>query len=258
MKLLITAGGTLERIDQVRHITNNSTGALGRAIVGAFLSFEQVQTIFYVCGAAAAAPPDSDKVRVLRITDVRELQDTLERLFSSNRIDGIVHCMAVSDYTVDNVTTSALLASGLAGELPLFTSGEQLSSVIRRHLHGEAGLALSGKISSDMDDMLVVLKKTPKIISMLRRYQPQAVLVGFKLLSGVAKETLIEAGSRLLQKNDCDLVFANDLSELSPTHHCGYLIQSDGSYERLEGRERIARSIAKNVVDSIAKKEYGE
>lgn len=32
MKILITAGGTTEKIDQVRAITNHSTGRLGQAL----------------------------------------------------------------------------------------------------------------------------------------------------------------------------------------------------------------------------------
>ena len=36
MKIIITAGGTSERIDDVRTITNSSTGRLGYAIGRAF------------------------------------------------------------------------------------------------------------------------------------------------------------------------------------------------------------------------------
>ncbi|WP_368262236.1 phosphopantothenoylcysteine decarboxylase domain-containing protein, partial [Enterococcus gallinarum] len=32
MRILITAGGTSEKIDSVRSITNHSTGSLGKAI----------------------------------------------------------------------------------------------------------------------------------------------------------------------------------------------------------------------------------
>ncbi len=39
MKIVITSGGTIEKIDGVRHISNNSTGALGCAIAESFLLF---------------------------------------------------------------------------------------------------------------------------------------------------------------------------------------------------------------------------
>ncbi|MGZ7242311.1 phosphopantothenoylcysteine decarboxylase domain-containing protein, partial [Streptococcus pyogenes] len=37
MKILITSGGTRESIDQVRSITNHSTGQLGKQIAERFL-----------------------------------------------------------------------------------------------------------------------------------------------------------------------------------------------------------------------------
>ena len=257
MKILITAGGTIEKIDEVRHITNNSTGSLGRAIANAFLDNEQVEKVFYVCGLAAVVPREDSRVVIIRITDVQELKSTLERIFESERIDGIVHCMAVSDYTVDNVTTSELLVSELSDKMDLPNFGELLPSVVNSCLHDENSLASSGKISSDMSDLLIVLKKTPKIIGMLKSYQPQAVLVGFKLLNGVTEEILIDTGRSLMKKNDCDFVFANDLTELSPERHCGYLIKLDGSYNRIEGREKIANAIAESVVEEAARRKMG-
>ena len=38
MRILITAGGTSEKIDSVRAITNHSTGSLGKAIAEALVT----------------------------------------------------------------------------------------------------------------------------------------------------------------------------------------------------------------------------
>jgi len=255
MKILITAGGTTEKIDDVRHITNTSTGALGCAIAKAFLSLSQVEKVLYICGAGALAPEVGARVEIYRISDVRDLQKTLEHIFSEVKIDGIVHCMAVSDYAVDNVSSSELLAAQLANRLPLPMAPEQLAVIVSSCLSAQNSLASSGKISSDMDDLLVVMKKTPKIIGMFKSIQPQAVLVGFKLLNGVGRDVLIDTGRRLMQKNNCNFVFANDLQEISPKCHSGYLIQSDLSYERLEGRPQISHTIAIRVVQAICGKE---
>ena len=70
------------------------------------------------------------------------------------------------------------------------------------------------KISSYEDNLVIVLKPTPKIISIIKNLSPSTYLVGFKLLDGVSKEELIEVAKRLQNKNNCDLVVANDLSNI--------------------------------------------
>ena len=56
MKIIITAGGTSERIDDVRTITNSSTGRLGYAIGEAFAkkSGDELERIYYLHGTRAA------------------------------------------------------------------------------------------------------------------------------------------------------------------------------------------------------------
>jgi len=253
MKIVITSGGTIEKIDEVRYITNNSTGALGCAIAESFLCFKEIEEIFYVCSPTAIIPQNYDKVKICRVTGVQHLQETLARILSSETVDGIVHCMAVSDYAVDTVTSTNLLVSQVSDELSYLDkscaeSKSELPALLERCLRAENKNAESGKISSDMDDLIVVLKKTPKIISMFKPLQPRAVLVGFKLLNNVTTDDLIEAATYLMRRNGCDYVFANDLAELSPEHHCGYLLQTDGTYEKILGRTQIADAIASSVI----------
>jgi len=52
--------------------------------------------------------------------------------------------------------------------------------------------AFDGKISSDADEVTITLIKTPKIIAMLRKLAPKAIIVGFKLLFRVDATHLIE------------------------------------------------------------------
>ena len=60
MKIIITAGGTSERIDDVRTITNSSTGRLGFTIGSAFAEAagngENIEKIYYLHGVRAAYP----------------------------------------------------------------------------------------------------------------------------------------------------------------------------------------------------------
>lgn len=256
MKILITAGGTSEKIDEVRCITNHSTGSMGRAVANAFLSDPFTEKIIYICGQAAAAPPEDDKVTVQRITGVSELQSKLYEVLNREKLDVVIHCMAVSDYTVDAVTTTASLAESLMQKLQLTESGvregkQPFSDLLKQCLKQENLVAKGGKISSDSDGLLLALKRTPKIIDLFKVLQPQTVLVGFKLLDHVPAGTLIEAGKQLMARSRCDFVLANDKADVAEDRHKGYLIQPDGSFESISGRQDIADRIVSCVTERL-------
>lgn len=259
MRILITAGGTTEKIDEVRHITNQSTGSLGRAIAEAFLRFEQVEKIIYICGKNAVLPEPLDRVEVKRVLNVEDLKNAVLETLARQRVDGIVHCMAVSDYAVSAVTTTSVVRRQMEDKLAGLDKTDpefdrKVSELAACCLLEKNDLAGSGKISSDMEDLVILMRKTPKIIGLFHEIQPQAVLVGFKLLNRVPAETLLEAGFALMRKNRCDFVFANDLSELSPGEHTGYFLRPDQTCQRITGRRQIAEQIASEVVREAEKR----
>ena len=57
LNIVITAGGTSEPIDNVRKITNSSTGKLGAVIAEELLKREDVGKIFYIKAKKAITPP---------------------------------------------------------------------------------------------------------------------------------------------------------------------------------------------------------
>jgi phosphopantothenate--cysteine ligase len=225
--IVITAGGTSEKIDEVRVISNFSSGRLGLAIAKCFLESEtaDIGKIYYMCDRNTVVP-DDERVEVIRVIGAQGLLDALESLLTTTKIDAVIHAMAVSDYTVKQVTTMSAIKAG-----------EEDTDK----------LTAEGKISSEIDDLVIVLKRTPKVIGEIKKLQNETILVGFKLLSKVSKEELIETAYKLLKKNDCDFVLANDLSEISGEEHVGYLISSNGEYVRLTTKEQIANEIVKNV-----------
>lgn len=228
MKIVITAGGTSERIDDVRTITNSSTGSLGFAIGNAFKEVEEIEKIYYLHGKRAVWPEDT-KVEPVEIGGVLDLKENLTRILREENIDAVIHAMAVSDYMVHQVTTLDKL---MGTEDP------------------EHAQDLSGnKISSDIDDLIIHMKRSPKVISMIKETSPDTTLVGFKLLSGVPHEELIDVGYRLLQKNNCDFVMANDLREIGRDFHKGYLIHKDKSYDSMNTNEEIAQMIVRRVLE---------
>lgn len=226
--IIITAGGTSERIDDVRVISNFSSGRLGLAVAESFLESESanVEKIYYLCDRNTNAPTD-ERVEVVRVLGVQGLMEALEKLLTTEKIDAVIHAMAVSDYAVKQVTTLSAIRAGEED-----SPGRKLSD---------------GKISSEVDDLVIVLKRTPKVIGEIKKLSKDTILVGFKLLTNVSKEELIGTGYRLLQKNDCDMVLANDLTEITGDRHVGYLIEPNGDWERLETKKQIAEAIVKQV-----------
>ena len=234
--ILITAGGTSEKIDEVRVISNFSSGRLGLAIAKAFLESEsaEVGKIYYLCDKNTNVPSDS-RVEAIRVQGAQGLLDSLGELLKTKKIDAVIHAMAVSDYTVKQVTTIEAIREGKEND-----PENQLNE---------------GKISSAVEDLVIVLKKTPKVIGEIKKLQKDTVLVGFKLLTNVEKDHLIEIGFKLLQKNQCNMVLANDLAEINGDKHVGYLISEDGNYDRLETKKQIAEAIVKKVQHQLLEKE---
>ena len=228
MNILITSGGTTEQIDNVRGITNFSTGRLGCAIAEEFDRLGH--NILYVCGKSAAMPA---KAAIYQITDTKSLVNRIKNLAADHTIDAIVHAMAVSDYTVTAAADAATIKR----------SGTLADSIRDADLRNTA----NGKISSDIDTMVLLLERTPKVIRMLRGLAPKAVLIGFKLLQNVPRGTLIDTAKKLLDANDCDFVLANDGMEISEDKHVGYLLDKNGDYKQYNTKTEIAAAIAAAV-----------
>jgi len=55
----------------------------------------------------------------------------------------------------------------------------------------------------------------PRIIDQVKKCAPKTCLIGFKLLSGVSKEELIEAAYGVLKESGASIVIANDAKDLS-------------------------------------------
>ncbi len=254
--VLITAGGTTEKIDDVRAISNNSTGRLGTAIAEAFLNCKSIsiEKIYYVCGQSAVVP-SSDKVSIIRIESVAQLASMLEEILTSHIVDIVVHSMAVSDYGVDCVTTKASICKSIGSyilenpEKIAALSPKDLATNITNYVFNNSAINNENKLSSDIKDLIISLKKTPKIIGMIKKFQPETTLVGFKLLSNVAEEELIDIGYSLLERNNCEMVLANDMSRINNDSHTGHLIFKDKSYLTYETKAQIAAAIVAHSIE---------
>ena len=101
---------------------------------------------------------------------------------------------------------------------------------------------------SNEDNLIIKLKRTPKIISIIKSISPSTFLVGFKLLDNVSREKLLDTAIKLRDKNKCDLVVANDLNTIrNGGAHQAYIIRSDNSYLVALSKDDIAEKIIEEM-----------
>lgn len=232
-KIIITAGRTSEKIDNVRKITNSGTGKLGLAIAN-HLSPKDVM-IYYVCSKNAVRPSNMANVKVIEIEGTKDLKQTIETLLTTEKIDYFIHSMAVSDYTTDYVTTIERIKSSLQSKDNIDEALKNVQTIT------------GSKISSSEDNLVIVLKPTPKIISIIKTLSPETYLVGFKLLDNVSKEHLIAVATKLRDKNHCDLVVANDLEDIRNGNHLAYIIDKQDTIEEAYNKEDIVRKLTRRM-----------
>ena len=234
-KIIITAGGTSERIDNVRKITNSSSGKLGCTIANKLIELheEKIDKIYYVC-SKNSIKPNYDKIEIIEITDTNDLEITVRKLLTSNNIDYFIHSMAVSDYTVDYVTTAESLALNI--------KNNHDKNVFDLICSNKDNLN-DNKISSNQENLIIKLKKTTKIISLIKDISPSTYLVGFKLLDNVTEENLINTAVKLQNKNNCNLVVANDLENIRKGNHKAFIIKNSNDYVIASGKEDIAKKL---------------
>lgn len=233
-KIVITAGGTSEKIDNVRKITNSSSGKLGMTIANHLLKENDDLIIYYVCSKNSLRPLDK-RIKVIEIDDTISLKNKIENLLLNKKIDYFIHSMAVSDYMTDYVTTIERIKASIKNTSNL----EEAFSNIE--------IINGNKISSYEDNLVIVLKQTPKIISIIKDLSPQTYLVGFKLLDGVSKEELISVAKKLRDKNKCDLVVANDLATIRNGEHIAYIIDKNNEIEESHGKDAIAKKLVRRM-----------
>jgi len=95
MRILVTAGPTREHIDDVRFITNASSGRMGFAVAAAAVAARHEVTL--LAGPVALPPPAG--CRVLRFVSVDDLKALLDEQFPL--CDALVMAAAVGDFRVE-------------------------------------------------------------------------------------------------------------------------------------------------------------
>jgi len=173
MNCVVTAGPTYEPLDEVRRLTNFSTGRLGTELAN-FLGARGHKVILLV-GEQATYSGERRADRVEIFTTTADLRTRLKTL-ASRRMEAVFHAAAVSDFVFGKFWLRAP-----TGELAEFKS--------------------SKKIPTREGKLLVELAPTLKILPELRAWFPQARIVGWKFEADGARTDALNAAK--LQISEC-------------------------------------------------------
>ena len=224
MKILVTSGGTSEAIDRVRSITNHSTGHLGLVITEALI--KAGHEVCLITTSQAVRPASHPNLKIIEIKNTLDLLEEMRNLVKDYQV--LIHSMAVSDYTPVYMTS-----------IDEVQASQDLSEFLTKH-------NTETKISSKEEAQIVFLKKNPKIISLVKEWNPKIHLIGFKLLVDVTKDHLIDVARESLNKNRADIIVANDLTQINSEQHLAYLVEKNDS-QTAYSKQEIAELIIKKI-----------
>ena len=224
MKILVTSGGTSEAIDRVRSITNHSTGRLGLVITEALI--KAGHEVCLITTSQAVKPASHPNLKIIEIKNTLDLLEEMRNLVKDYQV--LIHSMAVSDYTPVYMTGFDEVKA--SPDLSEFLTKQNTES----------------KISSKEDAQILFLKKNPKIISLVKEWNPKIHLIGFKLLVDVTKDHLIDVARESLKKNQADIIVANDLTQINSDQHLAYLVEKN-DYQTAYSKQEIAELIIKKI-----------
>lgn len=212
MNLLITSGPTRAPLDAMRFISNRSTGRFG--VLLAREALRRGAQVTFIYGRGSAVPKSHPRLRLVAVETNAEVSDTLRRHLRHRSYDAVIHAMAVLDF--------------------------------------QAARAGRGKTPTRKGAWRLNLVPTPKIISSIKKWAPQTLLVGFKLEVGVSQAELLRRARRLLRESHADFILANQLTEGPDSHHTGILLGAGGRVvATARGKKGLAKLVVRNIATSL-------
>lgn len=213
---VVTAGPTFETMDNVRRLTNFSTGRLGTELANFLTARGHAVTL--LVGEQATYLGERKATRVKSFSTTADLMEKLQTL-SKQEIGAVFHAAAVSDFAFGKI----------------WLRSEQ----------GELTEVKSKKISTRLGTLLAELVPTPKIIANLRAWYPTAKLVGWKFEVDGDRAGVLRAAANQMRDCRTDACVVN-----GPAYGEGLgLVTRAGQCEPMAGRPELFEALAKLMGD---------
>jgi phosphopantothenate-cysteine ligase len=238
MNVVVTGGGTIAPIDDVRLLTNVSSGRFAAAITEAFL--DRGAAVWHIHAPTAQLPLSRFARFAFEEGDPSAEIDRL--LLLRQRWLGVHDRLALlplADGTVDDY------ARILKGVLQAQSIDVAVLAMAVSDFEPEP---FAGKIGSDAESLIVRCRRTPKVIRSVRDWAPSIYLVGFKLLSRASCDELIGRADSACRINRADMTVANDLQSLHQGRHMVYLVRPGAEPETLEPGDDLADRLVARII----------
>ena len=220
-KILITSGGTKEKIDNVRYITNLSTGNTGAAFADYFSA--EGYNVTFIKSRDSKLP--ENKVDIIEYDDFNSISNILKSELHDNSYHSVIHLAAISDYSPDKI-----IIGGIEEKLP-------------------ADL----KFSSVNDSITVSFKRNEKIIDKIKDWSKndKIQLIGFKFVNAansIDKEKIIK---KLFSSSNADFIVYNSNEYRVENMQKGFeIISKTGNSEIAEDAESLAQVLEKTILEN--------
>jgi phosphopantothenoylcysteine synthetase/decarboxylase len=214
MNCIVTAGPTYESLDDVRRLTNFSTGRLGSELADFLV--ERGHAVTLLLGEQATYRSERQSGEVRTFTTTANLREQLAALAAQSS-DAVFHAAAVNDYTFGRIWT--------------------------RSSNGEMTEIKSGKISTRDGTLLAELVPTQKIIAELRSWFPTARLVGWKFEVEGSRADAIRLAAKQITDCRTDRAVANGRA-----YGDGFgLVAGDGGHVHLPDKPALFEALEKFI-----------
>jgi phosphopantothenoylcysteine synthetase/decarboxylase len=194
MRILISSGATREMIDEIRFISNVSSGSTGAYLADMF--FKAGHEVVYLHGKESKLP-EMSAIKKVDFNDFNSLNNKFATLLREIEFDCVIHCAAVSDYRIEKISIN----------------GVSVDKV--------------NKLASNQD-IILKLKPNFKILSQLKEYADYPFfLVGFKLTNQFSVSEEQNAIQKLFKDSEVDIVVHNDYSKINEKSHVFKIIDKE-------------------------------
>jgi len=158
----------------------------------------------------------SKGIKVINVTTSKEMFDVTKKELKK-KYDIVIMAAAVSDYTPENPSKS--------------------------------------KIKSNKKSLVIRLKKSPKIIDYVKKYQKDVLLIGFKAETDLTKNALIKSAQKKMKESGADIIVANDIGkkyQKNPNYNHVLIVDSKKTISSgWKKKEKIVKFIKKAIENKM-------